>query len=285
MNNNWTSSYAAVRGADHLKRDVPCQDKTHALTFNEIYVIALADGAGSANLSHYGAEAITQTLSNFVAENLGDLLASDNEKAIRQLATQIRDCNDSLTKELNCKVKDLSSTLLLVAVKNLDYFALHIGDGVIGYLHDEESLVLSNPENGEYENMTWFTTADNLEDVIRIYRGKTEGIEGFILMSDGTETSLFDKRKGIFASAVKKLIDANAKTESDSMKLMLKESLEDTIAKRTNDDCSIALLSKTDIDIPVDNRSEPDKSINKDGTDEPTPKLIDKLKSWFRRGV
>lgn len=41
---------------------------------------------------------------------------------------------EKLAQELDCLVKDLASTLLVVAVKNGKYLILHIGDGVIGYV-------------------------------------------------------------------------------------------------------------------------------------------------------
>ena len=51
----WNSVQCAVQGRGHFKTDMPCQDKTNYLCKNETSVIALADGAGSATMSHFGA--------------------------------------------------------------------------------------------------------------------------------------------------------------------------------------------------------------------------------------
>ena len=41
----WKIVQCAVQGRSHIKADIPCQDKTFALVKNEVYVMALADGA------------------------------------------------------------------------------------------------------------------------------------------------------------------------------------------------------------------------------------------------
>ena len=55
----WSVIKCAVQGLGHKDKDVPCQDKVYNLTKNGVTAIALADGAGSAKFSHYGAELVT----------------------------------------------------------------------------------------------------------------------------------------------------------------------------------------------------------------------------------
>ena len=56
----WNVIQCAAQGRSHIKSDIPCQDKTYSAFDNDTQVIALADGAGSAKLSHYGAETVTK---------------------------------------------------------------------------------------------------------------------------------------------------------------------------------------------------------------------------------
>ena len=59
----WSYSSCQVQGRGHSKNQIPCQDKTKAIFENGTYVISLADGAGSAKLSHYGAACIVESIS------------------------------------------------------------------------------------------------------------------------------------------------------------------------------------------------------------------------------
>lgn len=241
----WSLASAEVQGSGHKKDDIPCQDKTCCLVKNKVRVIALADGAGSAKFSHYGAEAAAKCVTNFLADNF-DSLYEENDLSIKQNgASALKAALEALSSSLGCQTKDLSSTLLVVAVKKNKYLALHIGDGVIGCLVRDKLKTLSEPDNGEFAFLTWFTTTTNLEDVIRVYKGDASSISGFILMSDGVEPSLYDGRKSQLADAVINLFYCNAKYPNKEMITMLEDSLRDVVAKRTNDDCSIALLSRT----------------------------------------
>lgn len=57
------------QGTGHLREGIPCQDKTLALSSNGINCIALADGAGSARLSHVGAQVTIETVGNALCKS------------------------------------------------------------------------------------------------------------------------------------------------------------------------------------------------------------------------
>ena len=62
-------------------------------------------------------------------------------------------------------------TLLFVSIKNNKYIAGHIGDGIIGIIDEKgDAIVLSEPENGEFANTTYFTTSENYKYHLRLYR-------------------------------------------------------------------------------------------------------------------
>lgn len=241
----WSLSSAEVQGSGHKKKNIPCQDRTFCLERNRVRVITLADGAGSAQLSHFGAEEVTGCAANYLADHFDELFEKDDYDIQRAIAAELRSALATLVVRLECNVKDLSSTLLAVAVKKQRYIAFHIGDGVIGCYLRDKLITLSEPDNGEFAHMTWFTTTTELEKVIRVYRGDASAISGFILMSDGVEPSLYDGQNARLADAVINLFYTNAKYGKHEMESMLEESLRDVIAMRTHDDCSIALLSRT----------------------------------------
>ena len=51
----WHVAGAAVQGLRHEEKHIPCQDKIFSLSDNGVTAIALADGAGAAEMSHFGA--------------------------------------------------------------------------------------------------------------------------------------------------------------------------------------------------------------------------------------
>ena len=64
---------ACVKGKDHEKKGVVCQDKTFYNKSNGIHVIVLSDGAGSRKFSHIGAEIVTKTIGEYITQNFTKL--------------------------------------------------------------------------------------------------------------------------------------------------------------------------------------------------------------------
>ncbi|WP_288220359.1 PP2C family serine/threonine-protein phosphatase [uncultured Adlercreutzia sp.] len=241
----WVMSSAEVQGSSHYKHGIPCQDKTTRLLKNKVRVIGLADGAGSAALSHFGAETSLACIESYAVDYFDDALNSDEFELKETISSLLIAELSKRAEALDCSLSDLSSTLLMVAVKHNRYFAVHIGDGVIGCLYRDTLQTLSVPANGEYANMTWFTTAKDFDSAIRVYKGDASQISGFVLMSDGPQTSLYDSRSKKLAPAITHLFYENAKGATAPMCLRLEESLRNSIATHTTDDCSIALMSRT----------------------------------------
>lgn len=240
----WKISSAECQGLSHRRNGVPCQDKTFCVSQGGVNVIALADGAGSASSSHYGAAAVVGELSAFVALHFDELCGFSCECLRRVVVGKIREIVALEAGKRDCSVKDLSSTLLLVAVKKKRYLSVHVGDGVIGCMERDRLIVLSRPENGEHANETWFTTSKALDSVLRVYVGDASNISGFILMSDGTEPSLYSSSLNALAPAAFNIFYLNAKLDRAEMGVLLDESLANAISRRTTDDCSVALMSR-----------------------------------------
>lgn len=203
----WKMVQCAVQGRSHIKTDIPCQDKTFTLVKNGVNVIALADGAGSAKRSHFGAERITRFICDDFSENFDSYFATEDGASVKkELVSKIVVELDNLSKELSCSLKELASTLLFAAVKENRFILSHIGDGVIGYLKDNDLKIASQPENGEFTNTTVFTTSKDVLETMKLIKGNIGDIQGFVLMSDGTEVSLYNKREKKLADVLKKIM-------------------------------------------------------------------------------
>lgn len=246
----WNVIQCAAQGRSHIKSDIPCQDKTYSAFDNDTQVIALADGAGSAKLSHYGAETVTKFICSELTEKF-DIYFSDNDGASvkQQLIEGMLKSLSKTANQLKCEIKELASTLLFVAIKNNQFIIAHIGDGVVGYLKNDEMKIASQSENGEFVNTTVFTTSKDAIMTMKLIKGSLGEIQGFVLMSDGTETSLYSKKERKLADVLKKIMQMSVIISVDKVQEQLEQSFENVIVNATTDDCSIAMLVKKNDDF------------------------------------
>lgn len=252
----WRMAACAVQGAGHRKKAVPCQDKTFELERGGVHIVALADGAGSARLSHFGAERVVRTVSALLADRFEAYQACTDALSVkREIVGTLRAALETEAADRQCAVSELASTLLAAAVSGDRFLLVHIGDGVIGYLDGDELKVASHPENGEFSNETTFVTSESAIAAMRVYKGALRDKSGFVLMSDGTEQSLYRKCTGTLADGVSRLMQRTCILRRDAMERQLTEAFTSVLTRRTADDCSIAILARPSALLPVERMS------------------------------
>ena len=248
----WQTANCEAQGRGHKKLNLPCQDKTATLYQNDVQVIALADGAGSAKLSHFGAECVVQTVTSYLAGNFNECFECKDAQEIRnRILTQILQALNEESKRHNCQLRDLSSTLLAAAVCQDRFILAHLGDGVIGYLDESGLKVASSPDNGEFTNETTFVTSSSAPYKMRLFKGLIKNKCGFILMSGGSEQSLYHKRNSSLSPIIKKLMHLTCFTASNVLHERLQKSLEEVLCANTTDDCSIAIMACHSATLPT----------------------------------
>lgn len=244
----YKTACARIVGRAHVQNGKPCQDYVATRSGRGLACIALADGAGSRALSEFGAEAAVKTTLRFLAQHF-DALWTQAEHDDAAVAGQLLDaCLAALCRKarrLQCRPEDLACTLLFVAHRGGRYLAGHLGDGFIARLTEEGGVeALSHPDNGEFSNTTVFVTDPAAARRLRIVRGTQAGSVGFAIMSDGTAESLYQKASRAPAvGALEKLLGWNASLARGEMEKILAANLEQAFARRSSDDCSLALLS------------------------------------------
>ena len=239
----WLGASASAQGRSHIKVDVPCQDSTCTESYEGCTVVALSDGAGSKQYSYLGSRQLVKAICDLLTKDFDILFGQKVDEIKKKVYSHLMSAMTTEAQKNNISISELSSTLLAIAIKYDRILSFHIGDGCIGFLNASGSMELfSEPFNGEYPNSTIFFTSPNGLDQFRCYKGHVSGIEGFILMSDGSADSLYLKKDKSFANACSKMINMLTNTELDSKEL-LTSSL-NLIRNRTFDDCSVALLKK-----------------------------------------
>ena len=240
---------AYVQGTRHVRQGKVCQDRTAFLNENNVYSIALSDGAGNQKytFSEYGAEVVTDTVTRFFCKNFDRFYEGKDEKELAKvlIAVLLRELRKK-SEELGAdSVVRLSSTLLSAAVKGDKVIICHLGDGAIGAVTVEDSRVISCPENGEFANSTYFVTGNKAAEHLKIIRKTIHDELGFFLMSDGTADYCYDDQNNCFRDGARKM--ALVAYDKDSDKLLEKTIVEKMIAGDTNsDDCSFISLMLAD---------------------------------------
>lgn len=239
-----------ARGHGHLRDGTPVQDRTKYLSRGGVQVLCVADGAGSASHSQFGAQAVVDEGCAVLVEQFDDYASSNDGVQVKvdllgRLAAKV-----TATAERHAVSPDsLASTFLCVAVSGNRFLGAHVGDGVVGYLKHGDLRVISGPDNSEFANQTTFVTSDRALESMRLFRGSLDGVRGFILMSDGTAESLYNPRSGELAGACTKLIDAvgtapGRQSKNSDYKKRLRRLVNLTVRNATKDDCSIGILGR-----------------------------------------
>ncbi len=242
----WKSAEYAAAGRGHRIAGMPCQDKVCTYRNGEVTVVSLADGAGSSKLSHFGAEAVLDRVSRDLGENFDEYFSEPDASVVRgKLLSDVSSALEETREKIGCERNDLSSTLLVAAVSGSRYFIVHIGDGVIGYLKDDEIRVATGPEKGDYANETFFTTSPAVRSHMRVMKGDDNQIQGFVMMSDGTADALYSRRTGTLSQGLRRIMQMTVLCTKSSMEKLLGETFESSVMKLTQDDCSICVLADT----------------------------------------
>lgn len=253
----WKNSQAYVIGRYHIDNNLPCQDRTYYLEGKGVKVAALSDGAGSKVKSHLGAELVTKLTCELLVEKFTDFLLlfeyeeTDKERhnhnmlvlketIINHLVEALKTL--ALKEEVN--IKELSSTLLFFAMKDDHYIVGHIGDGVIATIKSENDMpfasIISEPENAEAANITYFVPDSNAVEHLRLSHGSTKNLRFVLLSSDGASDLVFGKQgpdKNFY-----KLYENFANTLPGKYNQMIERFLKEILSKYSTDDLSLNLL-------------------------------------------
>lgn len=215
---------ASKRGRSHAQEAKP-RDDDFRVSFNPQngwYVLAVADGAGSAKYSRegsriacqvaedyckaylaehgdaleyavmeYAAEKSKETLQPVVEKVHGALFKGATE-AYRAIVRRKDDCESAV-------LKDFSTTLLVAVCRRFSFgwfiASFGVGDGAIGiYDKDADTVKLLNePDGGEFAGQTRFLTMESIfRDRTRIRMSIVPDFTALMLMTDGISDPFFE---------------------------------------------------------------------------------------------
>jgi serine/threonine protein phosphatase PrpC len=156
-------------------------------------LIAVADGAGSAERSQAGAVCAVEVAISFLEGALTVLVPADEvgwERLLTEAFKQARAAVFALAEADNLSVRDFACTLTLAIANEYWLVTGQIGDGVVvAQTMSGDLITVSPPQRGEYANETHFLISDDaLADFDgRIYRQDEtiETLAALAVMTDG----------------------------------------------------------------------------------------------------
>lgn len=256
------------QGAKHIAKGQPCEDRTYYLSSNGVDVIALADGAGNQKYTHSaeGAECVTKTICKFFCNNFDKFYEETDEETLKSVIVAV--CQKKLSEladKLNLdSIIRLSSTLLVIAVKDDKAIACHLGDGVIGKFSPDGVAVISAPDNGEFASTTYFISYPDANSHMNLVKFKTDNIYSFFLMSDGATEYIYNDTDKSFQDAAWKMaiLPMQKNGQEELEKIIQKYMIE---SDEASDDCSYICLSMVDMleeepECEIDNKNEKSRS-------------------------
>jgi len=228
--------HAVAVGRSHLIKGVGCQDCAgHLNDRKNSSLLALADGVGSAAFGGEGARlAVDTALERGIdVTDLAELASLVHER-LRQMAEQ-----------RGVEPKEFATTLLIARLVRgseggIDVSTIHVGDGVIVGGGRSATSVISPPSRGEYANVTYSITASDWTDHAVLKQCRLTIGEGVLLMSDGPEAVLYDKRTNSAAPACGDILGWATDVRASRFQRSLARSLREVVRPATTDDLSIA---------------------------------------------
>ena len=187
----WRVIGASVTGASHLKHDLPCQDYQASRLLpcgeGQALLIALADGAGSAENADLGAqlavEAALQSLESSLRTSEPSSL--NFERSMRLAFESAQQVLFDQAEGDEFPVRSLATTLTCVAAVDGFITVGQLGDGSVIVRTDEDELVaVTKPQRGEYANETFFLVQEDALENLQV-QVLHYPVQGLAVLSDG----------------------------------------------------------------------------------------------------
>ncbi len=245
----WRFAAARVPGTSHLSGGLPCQDDFTSTINGDVFVAAIADGAGSVPMAERGASTVVRSVTASVGAVLR-LGQADPVTILKEAALAARRELAAIADQEGLPVRDFASTLLAVMAGPKGGAALQIGDGVIVVGDDgsDWSWVFW-PQHGEYANTTHFLTDEDASTLLQV-EPLPPHVSDIALMSDGLERLTLHHgsrliHRPFFAGVFQPLLAAEGQGEIASLSAALGEFLRsEPVAARTDDDLSLVIATR-----------------------------------------
>ncbi|MDY7020635.1 MAG: PP2C family serine/threonine-protein phosphatase [Cyanobacteriota bacterium] len=251
QDSNWQIVSASVRGTSHEKSDLPCQDAyCYQRLSNDLLVLAVADGAGSATLSEIGskvaAETAVHTLVQMSQNTSAELEKIDWKGRLIETLNAAKQAVEIEAEVQEVEIRELATTLIVMVATPHLIAVSQVGDGAV-VVEDKMGKIeaITQPDYGEYLNETTFLIGlDAVETAqVKIWEGSPDHLAVF---SDGLQMLALKMPAGTphrpFFSPLFKFVSSitNEQEAQEELKSFLRSP---RVTERTDDDLTLILAA------------------------------------------
>jgi len=184
----WRVVGAVATGTSHERLGMPCQDALAYQAGEQGLLVALSDGAGTAERSQYGAQTAVQAALEALAAALDEGLPAEQagwQDILCAAFAAARSALESLAEIEEQPLRAYAATLSLV-VASADRLAVaQLGDGAVVAGESPDKLFLVNrAQRGEYANETYFLTQEDALELVQVSVDE-KVVNLLAVMSDG----------------------------------------------------------------------------------------------------
>ena len=198
----WRVARASVQGTSHARTGQPCQDSSSVGEDapDGIFVAAVADGAGSAELSADGSRiaacAATKTASRLLRLHSHPLYEGVLKEILEESIRSARKELEAEARRRKKPIRQFSTTLIVAICAPEITGAAQIGDGAMATADDGEGYTLfSAPQRGEYANTTNFITSSGWQNTLDA-RTRRGGVSRLAMFTDGIQSIALNAASG-----------------------------------------------------------------------------------------
>ena len=188
---SWRVAGAAVTGVSHQRLGLPCQDfqsyRVLPAGRGTALLVALADGAGSAEHAQQGAEQAVVAALDALEQCLRVERTAplDLDAMIRQAFEAARQALLALAEQDDLAVRSLATTLTCALAVDGFLGVGQVGDGsLVVKTGQGELLAVTQPQRGEYANETYFLSQEDALDHLQV-QVLHQPIQALAVLSDG----------------------------------------------------------------------------------------------------
>ncbi|MEH2036478.1 PP2C family serine/threonine-protein phosphatase [Nostoc sp.] len=252
--NKWRRVFDAVVGSSHLRVNppIPCQDSALSVLIPRP-AIFVADGAGSARLSHFGSSAVVRYLNRFTAsiEDINQEILDKDRQEDREIekkyANRFIKYAIEILKELSEERQEsfdlFRCTLLITIIGINQLFWLKVGDGFIVVEKGENLELLGPLGKGDFANQTTFLTEHLTDADVHYGFIDVHNVTGVAAFTDGAGEKLVSNDGLKISGALSKFFEGIRTREFTQSDLNQFLSNKEIWQRTTGDDKGIAILS------------------------------------------
>jgi hypothetical protein len=266
-NSRWRVVGAAAPGTSHVRLGLPCQDALAYQAGEHGLLVALSDGAGTAERSQSGAQTAVQAALVSLTVSLDAYFPADQaawQEALCAAFVDARSALQSLAEFEQQPLRAYAATLILVVATSSQLAVAQLGDGAVVAGESPDQLFLVNlPQRGEYANETYFLTQEDALEHVQV-SVHAKAVTSLAVMSDGlTRLALrlpaHEPHLPFFQPLF--AFTAHADEEQEATGRLLEFLNSERVCNRTDDDKSLVLAVRpSDLELgPQGETSEQSK--------------------------